>query len=50
MVGDDDMFINLRDAVDVIEHTTEDGVFTYFQQGLWEVFGQLTQSRSVTCG
>ena len=49
MVGDDDVLINLGDGVDIIEHATENGVFSYLEQGLGKVLGELTQTGGVAC-
>lgn len=50
MVGNNDMFIDIRNGIDVIEHTTKDGVVTNLEQGLGEVLGKLTQTGGVTGG
>jgi hypothetical protein len=47
MIRNNDMFINLRNPVDIIQHSTQDGIFTYLQQWLWEVLRQLSQPSGV---
>ena len=49
MVRDHDMLVNLRNAVDVVQHTSKNGVLSYFQQRFRKVSGQLTQSGGITC-
>ena len=49
MIGDDDMLIDLRDAVYVVEHPSEDGALSYFQQWFREVLCQFPQPRGVSC-
>ena len=50
MVGNNDMFIDIRNGIDVIEHTTKDGVVTYLEQWLGKVLGELAQTGGVTGG
>ena len=47
MVGDDDVFIDVRYAIDVIEHTVQDGAVAYLEQGFGEIFGQLAKSGGI---
>ena len=49
MVRDNDMLINLRNLVDIIEHPTQNRVLTYLQQWLWEILCQLPQPRGISC-
>ena len=44
VVGHDDMFINLRDGINVIQHTSKDGRLTDLEQWLGEVLCQLSKS------
>ena len=37
MVGDNDMFGDFRNGIDVIEDTAQNGVLTNLEQRLWEV-------------
>ena len=39
-VGDNDVLINLRDAVNIVQHTPQNGVVSNLQQGLGEVLGE----------
>ena len=50
VVGDNDVFVNVGNAVDVVQHAAEDGVVTNLQQGLGEVLGQLSQAGGITGG
>lgn len=50
MIGNDDMLIDIRNGIDVIEHTTKDGVVTNLEQWLGEVLGKLTQTGGVAGG
>ena len=50
MICDDDVFIDVGDGIDVVQHTAEDGVVTNLQQGFGEILGQLTQAGGVTGG
>ena len=50
MISDDDVFIDIGDGIDVVQHTAEDCVVTNLQQGFGEVLGQLTQASGVTGG
>jgi hypothetical protein len=49
VVRDDDVLIYLGDSVDIIKHTTENRIFSYFEQGLGEVLGELTKTGGVAC-
>ena len=42
MIRDDDMFIDLRNPVDIIQHPPENRVLPNLQQWLREVLGQFT--------
>ena len=48
VVGDDDVLVDLGDAVDIREHPTENRGVTDLQQGLGEVLRQLAQARGVS--
>ncbi len=37
MVGDNDMFGDFRNGIDVIEDTAQNGVLTNLEQRFWEV-------------
>ena len=50
MVGHDDMFGDIGNAVDVIEHTAQDGALTNLEQRFGEVLGQFSQTGGVACG
>ena len=50
VVGDDDVLIDLGDAVDIIEHTAQYGTLAYLQQGLGEVLGEFAQAGGVAGG
>ena len=50
VVGDEDVLIDLGDAVDVIEHAAQDGALADLQQGLGEVLGEFAQTGGVTGG
>ena len=43
VVGHDDMFIDLRDGINVIQHTSKDGRLTDLEQWLGEVLCQLSK-------
>ena len=43
MIRDDNMLINLRNLVDIIQHSAQDGVLPYLEQRLGEVSGQFPQ-------
>ena len=47
MVRNDDMLINLRNPVDIIQHPPEDGIVPDLQQRLREVLRQLPQPRRI---
>ena len=47
MVGDDDVFIDLGDGVDIIEHPVENGLLTDLQQWLREVLREFPESRGI---
>ena len=50
MISDDDVFIDIGDGIDVVQHAAEDGVVTNLQQGFGKILGQLTQAGGVTGG
>jgi len=50
VVGDDYVLIDLRDAVDVIEHHAQDGAVPYLQEGLGEVLGEFPQAGGIAGG
>ena len=50
MVGNDDMFIDIRNGIDIIEHTTKNGVAAYLEQWFGEVLGELAQTGGVAGG
>lgn len=50
VVGDEDVLIDLGDAVDVIEHAAQNGALADLQQGLGEVLGEFAQTGGVTGG
>ena len=43
-----DVFIDVGDGIDVVQHAAEDGVVTNLQQGFRKILGQLTQAGGVT--
>ena len=47
MVGDDDVLIHLRDGVNVVQHTPQNGALPYFEEGFGEVLGKFPQAGSV---
>ena len=49
MIGDDDMLIDLGDGVDIIEHSSEDGAFSYLEEWFGEVLGEFTKTCGITC-
>ena len=49
MVGDDDVFGDIRNPVDIIEHATQDGALTYLEQRFGEVFGEFSQTGGIAC-
>ena len=40
-VCDDDMLVNLRDCVNIVQHPPQNGVGANLQKRLWEVLGEL---------
>ena len=40
MVGYDDVFGDIGNSVDIIEHTSKDGALTNLEQWFGEVFGE----------
>ncbi len=48
MIRDDDVFINLRNPINIIEHPPEYRLLTDFQQRLRKVLRQLPQSRRIS--
>ena len=48
MIRNNDMFIYLRDPVDIIQHPSQDGILANFQQWFREVLRQLTEPCGVT--
>ena len=48
VISDNDVFIDVGDGIDVVQHAAEDGVVTNLQQGFGEILGQLTQAGGVT--
>lgn len=50
MVGHDDMFGDIGNAVDVIEHAAQDGALTNLEQRFGEILGQFSQTGGVACG
>ena len=50
MVSHNDVFIDVGDGIDVVQHAAEDGVVTNLQQGFGKILGQLTQAGGVTGG
>lgn len=49
-VGDDDVFGDFGDGVDVVEQAAEDGVVPDFQEGFREVLGQGVEPGGITGG
>jgi hypothetical protein len=47
VIGDDDVFVNVWDAVDVVEHASKDGALANLQQGLGEILGELAQTSGI---
>ena len=50
MVGNDDVFGDIGNPVDIIEHAAQYGAFTNLEQRFGEVFGEFSQTGGVTCG
>lgn len=50
MVGDDNVFGDIGNPVDIIEHAAQDGAFTNLEQRFGEVFGEFSQTSGVACG
>ena len=50
MVGDDHMFIYPVYAVDIIQHTSEDSVAAYFEQGLGKIPCQFSKAGGIPGG
>ena len=50
MIGDDDMLIDIGDSIDIIEHTTKDGVVTNLEQWFGEVLCKIPQASGVASG
>ena len=47
VVGDDDVLVDVGNGIDVIKHTSQDGVVAYLQQWLGKVFGQLAEASGI---
>ena len=49
MVRNNDMFVDLGDAVDIIQHTAQNSALADLQEGLGKILGQFTQPRCIPC-
>ena len=49
MVGDDDILINLINAINIIKHPAQDGALPYFQQWFGKISGQFAQAGGISC-
>ena len=50
MVGNDDVFGDIGNPVDIIEHAAQDGALSNLEQRFGEVFGEFSQTGGVACG
>jgi hypothetical protein len=50
MVGNNDMFIDIGNGIDIIKHTTKNGVGAYLEQWLGKILGEFPQTGGVAGG
>ena len=48
VVGDDDVLVDVGNGIDVIKHTSQDGVVAYLQQRFGKVLCQFAEACGVT--